>query len=309
MVGFFNGLRRDATLESMTLASGDIAQVTHPRSGEVVLPHPLDADVMSVDSDPRDNLADWLTSRDNRWFSREIGNRLWAHFFGRGLIEPIDDMRETNPASNGPLLDALGEYVAKERFDLKQVIRVITMSAVYGRSSRPNDSNHNDRDNFSHAALKPIQAEVLLDAISQATGRPEAFPLLPEGTRAIQLWDNRIDHYFLKVFGRPLRATACECERVSEPSTAQVLHLLNAPEIHAKIGHHRGRVRRLITAEKPSQEIVNELYLAAYSRPPDDRERSVAVAYLDNATADRRSVAAEDLLWTLMNTTEFLFNH
>jgi hypothetical protein len=309
MVGFFNGLRRDVKVESMTLASGDLVQVHHPRSGEVVLPHPLDADMMSIDSDPRDNLAEWLTSPDNRWFSREIANRIWAHFFGRGLIEPIDDMRETNPASNGPLLDALGEYVAGERFDLKQVIRAITASAVYQRSSKPNESNLRDRDNFSHAALKSIQAEVLLDAISQATERPAAFPLLPEGTRAIQLWDNRIDHYFLKVFGRPLRATACECERVNEPSTAQVLHLLNAPEIHAKIGHHRGRVRRLLAAEKPSPEIVDELYLATYSRLPEERERNAAVAYLDDRPAERRADAAEDLLWTLMNTTEFLFNH
>ncbi len=309
MVGFFNGLQRDATLDSMTLASGDMAEVIHPRSGEVVPPHPLDADALTVDSDPRSNLADWMTSRENRWFSRAIANRLWAHFFGRGLIEPIDDMRETNPASNGPLLDALGQYVADSDFDLRQVIRAITTSAVYQRSSHPNESNRNDRDNFSHAAFKPIQAEVLLDAISQATGRPEAFPLLPEGTRAIQLWDNRIDHYFLKVFGRPIRATACECERVNEPSTAQVLHLLNAPEIDAKIGHHRGRVKQLLTSRRSSADIVRELYLATYSRPPDDRELSVAVEYLDSAAADRSSAAAEDLLWTLMNTTEFLFNH
>lgn len=309
MVGFFNGLRRESTLTSMMLASGDIAEVTHPRSGEIVPPHPLEGDVMSVDSDPRDNLAHWMTSPDNRWFSREIANRTWAHFFGRGLIEPIDDMRETNPASNGPLMDALGQYVADEEFDLKQLIRAITTSAVYSRSSRPNDSNQHDQDNFSHAAFKSIPAEVLLDAISQATGRPEAFPLMPEGTRAIQLWDNRIDHYFLKVFGRPLRATACECERVNEPSTAQVLHLLNAPEIHAKIGHHRGRVRLLLQSDRPSPEIVTQLYLATYSRPPDDTELSVATDYLDSESVDRRTVAAEDLLWTLINTTEFLFNH
>jgi hypothetical protein len=309
MVGFFNGVDRNATLESMTLASGNIVEVKHPRSGEIVPPHPLDADAMAVDGDARDDLANWMTSPDNRWFCREIANRLWSHFVGRGLIEPIDDMRETNPASNGPLLSALGQNVADEQFDLKQVIRAITGSAVYQRSSKPNASNRHDQDNFSHAAFKSIQAEVLLDAISQATGRPEAFPLLPEGTRAIELWDNRVDHYFLKVFGRPLRGTACECERVNEPSTAQVLHLLNAPEIHAKIGHHRGRVRKLVASDHPAEEIVDQLYLATYSRRPDDRQRDVAVAYLDGASAERRTEAAEDLLWTLMNTTEFLFNH
>ena len=314
MVGFFNGLRRNASEESMALSTGDMVEVKHPRSGETVVPHALDAaeftaDVITADGDARGALAEWMTSPENRWFSREIANRLWSHFFGRGLIEPIDDMRETNPPSNEPLLDALSQYVVDVDFDLQQLIRAITASAVYQRSSKPNASNRHDRDNFSHAALKTIQAEVLLDAISQATGRPEKFPLLPEGTRAIDLWDNRIDHYFLKVFGRPLRVTACECERVNEPSTAQVLHLLNAPEIHAKISHHRGRVRALVESDYPTGGIVEDLYLATYSRQPDQRERDVAVAYLDNSPAQRRNEAAEDLLWTLMNTTEFIFNH
>lgn len=309
MVGFFNGLRRESTSTSMMLASGSPAQVTHPRSGEVVPPRPLAGDVIPIDSDPRDNLAEWLTSADNRWFAREISNRMWAHFFGRGLIEPIDDMRETNPASNEPLLESLEQYVVEQNYDLKQLIRAMTTSAVYARSSRPTASNQHDRDNFSHAAFKSIPAEVLLDAICQATGRPEEFPLMPEGTRAIQLWDNRIDHYFLKAFGRPLRATSCECERVNEPSTAQVLHLLNAPEIQEKIGHHRGRVRQLLRANRSSSEIATQLYLATYSRLPDAGELRIAVDYLDAADEEHRTAAAEDVLWTLINTTEFLFNH
>jgi hypothetical protein len=314
MVGFFNGLQRNANDESMALSAGSMVEVKHPRSGETVVPHALDmaafdADVMNRAGDPRVALADWMTAPENRWFSREIANRLWSHFFGRGLIEPIDDMRMTNPPSNGPLLDALSQYVVDEQFDLQQMIRAITASAVYQRSSKPNTSNRNDRDNFSHAALKAIQAEVLLDAICQATGRPETFLLMPEGTRAIELWDNRISHYFLKVFGRPLRATSCECERVDEPSTAQVLHLLNAPEIQAKISHHRGRVRGLVRSDHSTSGIVENLYLATYSRPPNQHERDVAVAYLDNSPSQRANEAAEDLLWTLMNTTEFIFNH
>ncbi|MBI3468482.1 MAG: DUF1553 domain-containing protein [Planctomycetes bacterium] len=250
-----------------------------------------------------------MTSPDNRWFSRAIANRFWAQFFGRGLVEPIDDMRDTSPAGNEPLLTALARYTAEQKFDLKQVIRAITNSQVYQLSSTPNPSNEKDDQNFSHAALKSISAELLLDAICQATGRPEGFPLLPVGTRAIQAWDNRMPHYFLQVFGRPLRTTVCECERINEPSVAQVLHLMNSPEIQAKISHPRGRVRQIIKANNKSDSTVEELYLATYSRLPNDAERSAAVAYIESAGTGQRARAAEDLLWTLMNTTEFLFNH
>jgi hypothetical protein len=322
MVGFFSRVQRRGDGEGIDVAVGPPAEVKNPRTGKVVPPHPLEAvgstsptsssqpPTTHPDSDPRVALADWMTSPDNRWFSRAIANRLWSHFFGRGLVEPIDDMRDTSPASNEPLLQALSRYTADQKFDLKQVIRLITTSQVYQLSSTPNASNERDDQNFSHAAMKSVPAEVLLDAISQATGRPEEFSLQPIGTRAIQLWDNRVNHYFLAVFGRPLRVTACECERINEPSVAQVLHLMNAPEIQAKISHPRGRVQRLVRAGRSANDIVDELYLATYSRLPRDPERSSAVGYIDAATADGRRVeAVEDLLWTLMNTTEFLFNH
>src|SRR5262249_19030325 len=169
--------------------------------------------------------------------------------------------------------------------------------------------NEKDDQNFSHALFRSLSAEVLLDAVCGATGRPEQFPLLPDGTRAIQLWDNRLPHYFLQVFGRPLRATACECERINEPSVAQVLHLMNSPEIQSKISHPRGRVAGLMGARKSSAEIAEELYLACYGRPPREKELAVVVNYLDGASPGERMQAAEDLLWALMNTTEFLFNH
>ncbi len=343
MVGFFNRVQRRADGEGIDVVVGSPAEVKNPRTGNVVPPHPLEAAVggwelraraeasigpklrrnelstsspapspesPASDSDPRSMLANWMTSLENRWFSRAISNRLWSHFLGRGLVEPIDDMRDTSPSSNEPLLQALAKFTADQRFDLKQLIRAITNSQVYQLSSEPNESNARDHQNFSHAAMRAIPAEVLLDAICQATGRPEKFVLQPEGTRAIQLWDNRVNHYFLQVFGRPLRATACECERINEPSVAQVLHLMNAPEIQAKISHPRGRVQQLNRTGKTSSEIVNELYLATYSRLPRNSERESAVAFLDAATATGlRTQAAEDLLWTLMNTTEFLFNH
>jgi len=197
----------------------------------------------------------------------------------------------------------------EEKFDLKQLLRAITGSQVYQLSSVPSPGNEKDDQNFSRAPLKPLTAEVLLDAVCQVTGRPEEFPLLPEGTRAIELWDNRLSHYFLQVFGRPLRATACECERINEPSVAQVLHLMNAPEIQSKISHHHGRVRRLMEAKKSTGEIAEELYLTCYGRLPRQKEREVALAYVDGAPPGERTRAGEDLLWALMNTTEFLFNH
>lgn len=318
MVGFFQRVERKGEGEGVDIAVGPPAEVKNPRTGAVVPPHPLGEGQQAAastsvrtpgTSDPRVCLAEWMTSPANRWFARALANRLWAHFLGRGLIEPVDDLRETNPPSNGPLLSALARYAAEAKFDLKQLIRAITGSQVYQLSSAPNGQNDKDDQNFSHAFLRPLSAEVLLDSVCQVTGRPEEFPLLPAGTRAIQLWDNRLPHYFLQVFGRPLRATVCECERINEPSVAQVLHLMNAPEIQSKISHHRGRVRRLVGAKKLSGEVAEELYLTCYARLPREKERQVAVAYLDQAATAERTQAAEDLLWALMNTTEFLFNH
>jgi hypothetical protein len=327
MVGFFKRVARRADGEAIDLFVGPPAEVRHPRTGKVVPPHPLEAGfgfqgsgfsedsrnrTLNPDSDPRAALAAWLTAANNRWFARAIANRFWSHFFGRGLVEPIDDMRDTSPASNEPLLAALASYTADQKFDLKQLVRAITGSQVYQLTSATNKSNERDELNFSHAALKTIPAEVLLDAICQAAARPDEFELMPAGTRAIQLWDNRVNHYFLQAFGRPLRTTACECERMNEPSVAQVLHLMNAPEIQAKLSHPLGRVHRLIREKKTSGEIAEELYLATYGRPPRDSERAAAAAFLDAAAARGSTPyqqAAEDLLWSLLNTTEFLFNH
>jgi hypothetical protein len=309
MVGFFTRVKRQPDGEGIDVSVGPAVEVRHPRTGAVVAPHGLEAaPAAPMDGDPRVVLADWLVSPDNRRFSRAIANRLWAHFFGRGLVEPIDDMRDTAPSANEPLLAALAQFVVEQKFDLKRAIRAIVTSRVYQLSDAPLPHNAKDDRNFSHAAFRALPAEVLLDAIGRATGRPERFELVPEGTRAIQLWDNRVKHYFLELFGRPLRVTACECERISEPSVAQVLHLMNAPEIQARLGDPEGRVHGLLRSGRSDDALVEELYLTAYSRRPEEDERRTAGAYL-KASGRSRTEGAEDLLWALMNTPEFLYNH
>jgi hypothetical protein len=232
-----------------------------------------------------------------------------AHFFGRGLVEPVDDVRATNPPSNPELLDALAKHLIEAKFDAKQLIRTITASRVYQTSSKPNATNERDEQNYSRALFKRIPAEVLLDAVSQSTGVPEKFAGAPVGRRAIQLWDSDVPHYFLKLFGRPVHKTACECERNVGASVAQVLHLMNAPEIQAKLSHESGRVAGLVRTVPQDAALAEEIYLAFLSRPPSDDERRVAVEYLAKAGTDHRRAAAEDLAWSLMNTLEFVFNH
>ncbi len=217
-------------------------------------------------------------------------------------------MRDTNPPSNPELLEALGKNVIDTKFDLKQLIRTITASRTYQLASKPNASNMRDASSFSRAYFRRIDAEVLLDMISQATGIDERFAGAVPGTRAIQLWDSKVNHYFLKIFGRPQRVSTCECERIHEPSVAQVLHLLNAPAIHAKLTHERGHVAKLVRRTSADGPLVDELYLTFLSRWPSAGERQIGIAYLGRDPLRRRQ-AAEDLAWSLMNTLEFVFNH
>jgi hypothetical protein len=257
--------------------------------------------------DRRGELAVWLTRPDNPWFARNLANRVWAHFLGRGLVEPLDDVRATNPPTNPALLDALAAHLVKNKYDVKSLIRAVCSSRTYQLSSQPNDTNDKDELNYSHATLKRVPAEVLLDMVCQATGVAERFSGAPAGTRAVQLWDSKAEHYFLKTFGRPERLSACECERNAGPSVAQVLHLLNAPEIHAKLTHEGGTVARLVKRLAKDEELAEELYLTFYSRPPSEEERANAVAYLKKGK--KRREAAEDLAWSLLNSLEFVFNH
>lgn len=283
---------------------------SHPRTGQPIHPYALGTKMpdASPEGDRRPALAAWMTAPENPWFARNLVNRTWAHFLGRGLIEPVDDVRSTNPPTNPELLDALAKHFIDSKYNQKQLIRTITASRTYQLASRPNATNEKDEQNYSRARLKRIQAEVLFDMVCQATGVEEKFEGVPEHTRAIQLWDSKVPHYFLKLFGRPERVSACECERGGEPGVAQVLHLLNSPEIQSKLSHAGGRIAKLVRDLPDDAALVEELYLTFWSRLPTDAEKSTATAHLKQHAA-RRQQAAEDLAWSLMNSLEFLFNH
>ncbi|MGH7173396.1 MAG: DUF1549 domain-containing protein [Gemmataceae bacterium] len=310
MTAFFNGLAVKNAGGREALSAGGVAKARNPRTHVDIPAHPLGEKMPAkvAAGDHRAELAEWMTSPRNPWFARNLANRVWEHFLGRGLVEPVDDVRATNPPSNPELLDALAEHVVQNKYDLHALIRIITASRVYQLSSKPNATNERDEQNYSRARFKRLGAEVLLDMVSQTTGVPERFTGAPPGTRAIQLWDSKVRHYFLKTFGRPERVSACECERIHEPSVAQVLHLLNAPEIHAKLSHEGGYVAKLVKRQPADAPLVEELYLTFFSRLPPEKERQAVLAYLREHKAKRRE-AVEDLAWSMMNALEFLFNH
>lgn len=257
--------------------------------------------------DPRVELADWMIAPDNQYFAATMANRLWAHYFGRGLVEPIDDLRLTNPASNEPLLNELAKHLRDRKYDLKAFTRTLLNSRLYQLSSNSTPSNAADEQNFSHASYKAVPAEVLLDAIGQATGTPEVFNGWPEGYRAVQIWDNKLPHYFFRIFGRPVRATVCECERSNEPSISQALHLMNSPEIMAKIRSRTGHAP--VAAKQPMSpaETLDHLYLTVLARYPRPEEKEQLLPVFAEET-DRRA-ACEDIVWVLLNSKEFLYNH
>jgi hypothetical protein len=236
-----------------------------------------------------------------------MANRLWAHYFGRGLVEPIDDLRLTNPASNEPLFHELAKHLRDVKYDLKAFTRTLLNSRLYQLTANTTPSNAADEQNFSHASYKAVPAEVLLDAIGQVTGTPEVFNGWPEGYRAVQIWDNKLPHYFFRIFGRPVRATVCECERSNEPSISQALHLMNSPEIMAKIRSRTGHAA--VAAKQPLSpaETLDHLYLTVLARYPKPEEKEQLLPVFADG-GDRRA-ACEDVVWVLLNSKEFLYNH
>ncbi len=309
MQSFFTQVKFKGSPSGEVIFTEGSPETKHPRTGAPVFAYPL-GNAMPDEHPPGDRrvaLASWFTSGENPFFARNLANRTWAHFMGPGIVEPVDDVRLTNPPSNPALLDGLAEDLVRHGFDFHQLIRTITSSAAYHRSSSVNETNARDEQNYSRYLFKQLEAEVFMDAISQTTGIEEKFDGVPEGSRAIQLWDSQVPHYMLKLFGRPSRVTACDCERISEPTVGQVLHVLNSPGIHQKISHAGGQVAEILASYPENDHLVDELYLTFFARFPDSNEKKNGVEYI-SSQPDRRH-AAEDLSWSMMNSLEFMFNH
>ena len=282
----------------------------NPGNGQSVAPIGLDSEAKVIDQidDPREELSRWMTATDNPFFAKSLANRYWKHFMGRGLVEPEDDMRVTNPPSNPELLDALAKHLIESGYDLQSLIRLICLSRTYNTSSQATDINVIDQRSYSRYYPKRMLAETLLDSIDTVTGSTTGFAGMPAGTKAVQLPDTGFNSYFLTVFGQPDSKTACECERSGEANLAQSLHLLNSEQIQQKLATANGRAVRLAKdTSRGADAKLNELYLTALSRKPTERELETALKYLGDQQASPEPW--QDLIWALVNSKEFLFNH
>jgi hypothetical protein len=282
--------------------------VKHPVGGKDIAPKFLGgpAPELPKGADRRVALADWLTAPDNPFFARNLANLIWAHFLGRGIVDPIDDVRVSNPALNPELLDALATRLISYRYDFKKLVRDICTSRTYQLSSIPNDTNATDDANFSKAAIRRIRAEVLLDSITAVTGTTEKLRGLPDGSRAVEIADGRTSTYFLTTFGRATRETPCSCEVKMEPNLSQALHLLNGDTVNAKVVNG-GLVKKLQKAGRTRAEIIDELYLRTLSRVPTEKETTALTAFFTEGK--KEETVLNDLFWSLLNAKEFVFNH
>ncbi|MCP5559393.1 MAG: DUF1553 domain-containing protein [Verrucomicrobiaceae bacterium] len=257
--------------------------------------------------DRRKVLAEWIASPKNPYFARNIANIMWAHFFGTGIVEPVDDVRISNPPSNPELIEELAKRLTEYKYDMRKMVRDICTSMTYQRSSQVNETNAGDKRNFSHAQVRRVRAEVLLDAVSQITETPNKFQGLPLGARAVQIADGAVSNYFLTTFGRAKRESVCSCEVKMEPTLSQALHLMNGDAVNDRI--KQGRVvARLISEKKSDREIAEDLFLRAFGRQPNDQEWKAVQASLAESP-DQRQTVLEDLFWALLNSKEFYFTH
>ncbi|HEX4611978.1 MAG TPA: DUF1549 domain-containing protein [Urbifossiella sp.] len=290
--------------------------VTNKRTGQTADMRPLEGESVKLapDEDPRARFADWMTAKQNPFFARAVANRYWAHFFGRGIVDPLDDMRVTNPPSNPELLDALTKNLTDNNYSLKALIRTICRSRTYQLSSTPNEFNAEDKSSFARYYPRRLQAEVLFDAVGKLTNSPSAFPGLPGDrfapSRAIMLPDESFTSYFLDVSGRPQRISACECERVNEASLAMSLHLLNSNDVQDRIARAGGRADALARDPRSDAEKVEELFLLAIARKPTAEQSRTAIDHITRAgaTPAAKKVAYENIVWALLNSKAFLFN-
>lgn len=300
---------------------GDLIQ---PRTGKPQPPAPLDAPPIPADdpADRRGVLAEWLTSPENPYFTRAIVNRVWANFMGVGLVESVDDLRASNPASNEKLFAALAESLVEQRYDLKSLMRLILTSQTYRRSGEAFPENAGEQRYYSRHYPRRLPAEVLSDALADVTGVRDSFKeialsdgssektdLYPDGTRALELADASVKSYFLKTFGRNQREITCECERSNQPSLVQVLHLSNGGTINDKLAAKDGRVSELLANDPPPADLMNQAWLLCLSREPTERERNAILPMLATGTPEEKRQATEDMFWSLLTSREFLFQH
>jgi hypothetical protein len=284
--------------------SGD---VKHPVTGQVMTPTFLGGDQADTKGrDRREVMAEWLTSPENPYFSTSIANRVWAHFMGVGIVDPVDDIRVSNPATNPELFQALGDKLAEYKFDFRALVRDICNSQAYQRSATPNDSNRSDTRNYAYATVRRIPAEMLLDCVGQVTNTKEKFRGLPLGARAVQIADGGTSTYFLDAFGRAPRDTVCDCEASTDPSLSQALHLLNGSATSGKIS--QGKViDELLKDDATPQQALDRLFVRCLSRYPTEAERAELLASIDQAPSAKEGL--EDVFWAILNSREFVFNH
>lgn len=309
---FFNRLQRRNTQRpgEMFVYTSTSGEVTQPRTGQVMKPWlPAEGSIdVPADQDRRDALVDWLVKPDNPYFARIEANRIWSHCFSRGIVEPIDDFRASNPPSNGPLLDALAKDFAEHGFDRVHLLRTILNSRTYQASYETNDSNRDETEYFSHQQPRLLSAEQLLDALNHVTATSEPLGSLPADTKATQLpAPDLVKVDFLKTFGQPERSTVCACERVDDSNLGMAIELFNGPTVHKKLRDANNRFRCATSAGKNATEAIQELYLAAVCRYPSDAELQAALKHCE--TRENVADGLEDVCWALINTDEFLFQH
>jgi hypothetical protein len=285
-------------------------EIQHPVTKQNAIPTYLGDGLAEVKGTTRRKaVAEWLTKPGNPWFARNVSNIIWSHFFGIGIVDPVDDVRISNPATNPALLEALGQKFTEYNFDMKRLVRDICTSRTYQLSTKANETNGSDETNFSKSRIRRLRAEVLLDTLAQVTATPNKFRGLPLGSRAVNIADGNTSTYFLTTFGRATRKTVCSCEVKMEPNLSQALHLLNGDSVHNRI--IRGRViNKMIDEKMPPEEIVKSLYRKTLSRDPNEAEVSKLNHNLANAREPKEKlVVLEDIFWALLNSKEYLFNH
>jgi hypothetical protein len=317
-VSFFTGMKRKPGVEPREQRI--YYDTAAPPARNIVDQRPMPARTLGAiqpvdhDGDPRRQLAAWLTSADNEMFSRNLANRIWAQLTGRGVVEPVDDVRVSNPPTNEPLLKALSDHLVTSGFNLRSLVRDICNSRVYQLSSQPNESNRLDTRQFSHARLRRLRADVLMDSVVTVTGVPRNFSGFPHGTRAIDVYPRsagdtggpQFGDQFFETFGRSSRATICACETKTEPTLSQTLHLAVGDTLRSRLGAN-GRIAALLKAKKSPEEVIYELFVMALARQPTPEELSSLRGLVSENTSD--ATAYEDILWGLLNSTEFAFNH